>query len=207
MHHNSRRYIVTSPGKAPFPAVSGQVSYQNTPTPSEQLYALPHSLLNFLPTAWALQALVNTWLIRTPWLIAQTAPEALPNVKKKKWNHSALISCVLSCCCSSKPVVFSFTTVSRPLYPLLMPGLTLRICSLFWVQIGAEQWCTAAVCCISRSSFLWLPTAPRNSLDSRTQIQGKNKDLVVEKKHQTTTFKTSSSLLGEKAWLLKSTSK
>lgn len=65
MHHNSRRFIAASAGKAPFPAVSGQVPYQTTPTLSKQLYALSHSLLNFLPAAQALQALVNAWLIWT----------------------------------------------------------------------------------------------------------------------------------------------
>lgn len=200
MQHNSRRYIIASPGKAPFPAESGQVSHQTTPTPSKQLYALPHSLLNFLPTVQTLQALVNAWLIWTLLLIAQTAPEALPNVKKKKneiTQHWFLV-CSL-CCCSSKPVVFSFTTVSRSLYPLLMPGLTLRICSLFWVQIRAEL-----------NQQKQLPLTPHSSQEFPGQQDmdtGKGQRPDGRKKHQTTTFKTSSSLLGEKAWLLKSISK
>lgn len=161
--------------------MSGQVSYQTTPAPSKQLYALSSQFVKFSSNCWGSAGTGKSMVNMDSLTHCTNSTRSTSKRWGKKWNHSALISCVLSCCCSSKPVVFSFTTVSRPLYPLLMPGLTLKICSLFWVQIRAEQWCTAAVCCISRSSFLWLPTAPRNSLDSRTQTQEKNKHLMVER--------------------------
>lgn len=125
---------------------------------------------------------------------------------KQKWSHPALISCMPSSCCSSKLVGFSFTTVSRPLYPLLIPGLNRQDLQLV---LGTNQSRAVMHRCSLLKQQKHLPLTVHSSWDFcpttlATDTCWKGQRPGGKENYH---LRSTSSLLRKKGWLLKSTSK